>query len=658
MVGMRPSVYSSKRREADGTKWRRDGQLITYKRNSGGSDDSAGSTLSFSYTFEYDCDCVYFANCYPYTYSRLIKWLRGLKRDDSLKDLLKVRKLCYTLACNKCMCCVITEGVASEADDTRLFSEKEHDEDEKRIRKPAIVVTARVHPGESNSSFVAEGLIKFLLSQDCRARKLRSMFVFYVVPMLNPDGVTYGNHRCSLTGTDLNRIWISPRRSLHPTIYFAKQLIGNLAATGRVVSFCDLHGHSTNKDAFLLGCQVPMTGLESQERNRKIRNFARILARMSRCFSLLGSKFVIEKNKLSTGRIVVFREFAILQSYTLETSCYGSEAVAGHDEPDRKKDCNFLPDDLNQIGRALALAYLVQGTVTTREELVGTLERKDVDEIIGWYGKELGAAPSRHPKATVARLVAPPPAKRAVLVHEKSRNRLSRSTDATSSAAGELRAKSDLAVYTEQHAISNKTVAVVELSYPHPDPRRTGFSLYRRLNNMMNRGEPPTLTVLSRSKNARSCKPSLDRTLAKADEKGHRYELLPSIGEQTKSSCSHHRVRLSFDKYVKQFKPENGTRCRYFFAHNGVAMKTSANPGRQSLVHSRLRRAIDEQNEYQPLSATMDSAKVAAEQTDAAALSVYRSMNMRWSFVARKSRKVRLETKGSAFSTVFIMRER
>ena len=39
------------------------------------------------------------------------------------------------------------------------------------------------------------------------------------VPMLNPDGVVNGNHRCSLSGRDLNREWIRPDRHLYPEIW-------------------------------------------------------------------------------------------------------------------------------------------------------------------------------------------------------------------------------------------------------------------------------------------------------------------------------------------------------------------------------------------------------------------------------------------------------
>jgi cytosolic carboxypeptidase protein 2/3 len=66
------------------------------------------------------------------------------------------------------------------------------------LRK-AVVITSRVHPGESNSSYIMQGILDFLVSDDEGARYLRNNFVFKIVPMLNPDGVIVGNYRCSLS---------------------------------------------------------------------------------------------------------------------------------------------------------------------------------------------------------------------------------------------------------------------------------------------------------------------------------------------------------------------------------------------------------------------------------------------------------------------------
>lgn len=48
---------------------------------------------------------------------------------------------------------------------------------------------ARVHPGESNASWVVKGLIDYLTGSSAEAQMLRRQFVFKIVPMLNPDGV-------------------------------------------------------------------------------------------------------------------------------------------------------------------------------------------------------------------------------------------------------------------------------------------------------------------------------------------------------------------------------------------------------------------------------------------------------------------------------------
>jgi len=77
-------------------------------------------------------------------------------------------------------------------------------------KKKAMLITSRVHPGETQSSFALEGMVHFLVSDCQEAKDLRSKYIFYVVPMLNPDGVIHGNQRVDLLGYDLNRRWLDP----------------------------------------------------------------------------------------------------------------------------------------------------------------------------------------------------------------------------------------------------------------------------------------------------------------------------------------------------------------------------------------------------------------------------------------------------------------
>jgi murein tripeptide amidase MpaA len=86
--------------------------------------------------------------------------------------------------------------------------------------------------------------MEFLVSNEAEAQRLRSKFIFKVIPMLNPDGVIHGNYRTDLTGCDLNRRWGRPSEILHPTIFHARKLIWELDKRYKVAFFCDFHGHS------------------------------------------------------------------------------------------------------------------------------------------------------------------------------------------------------------------------------------------------------------------------------------------------------------------------------------------------------------------------------------------------------------------------------
>lgn len=86
----------------------------------------------------------------------------------------------------------------------------------KNTKKNSIFLTSRVHPGETVSSLMMEGILEFLTSEHEIAQNLRDKFVFKLVPMLNPDGVIHGNYRTNLAGIDLNRVWDTADKILSP----------------------------------------------------------------------------------------------------------------------------------------------------------------------------------------------------------------------------------------------------------------------------------------------------------------------------------------------------------------------------------------------------------------------------------------------------------
>jgi murein tripeptide amidase MpaA len=149
---------------------------------------------------------VYFAYSIPYTLSDLRNDLHEI--EDRWPDNIQRKVLCKTLAGEDCEVITITS--------------KENLEN--YSKRKGVVLTSRVHPGETVGSWMMRGVLFFLASDNKEAKLLRDNFIFKVIPMLNPDGVVNGNYRCSLAGCDLNRRWQKPHKVLQPVIWHVKRL--------------------------------------------------------------------------------------------------------------------------------------------------------------------------------------------------------------------------------------------------------------------------------------------------------------------------------------------------------------------------------------------------------------------------------------------------
>jgi len=138
--GQKPLFYSVKEaQKPGGIGWYRDAENICYyqnsmKRKGGGS----YYTLSFEVTFKNDDDEVYLAHCYPYTYSDSCELLQRLCTNET-KDKIRKTVLTRTLAGNDCEMVIITNFLSRP--------------EEIALRR-AVILTSRVHPGESNASFL------------------------------------------------------------------------------------------------------------------------------------------------------------------------------------------------------------------------------------------------------------------------------------------------------------------------------------------------------------------------------------------------------------------------------------------------------------------------------------------------------------------------
>ncbi|XP_055969890.1 cytosolic carboxypeptidase 4 [Sorex fumeus] len=319
--GMQPTLFSVKEALQGRPSWTRAGDEICYYKNHyHRSASSAYYTLTFTVSFPHEDDACYLAFHSPYTYSALMTHLDLLEQSvDPRQVYFRRETLCRTLGGNACPLVTITampEG--AHVDQLR--------------QRPCHVLTARVHPGESNASWVMKGALEFLASSDPVAQLLRETFIFKLIPMLNPDGVVNGNHRCSLRGEDLNRCWLTPSAQHQPTIHHAKGLLHYLSRQGhRPVVFCDFHGHSQKKNVFIYGCSAQETlwqagspvGTSAVAEDASYRLLPQILDKLAPAFTMSSCSFLVEKSRASTARVVVWRELGVVRSYTMEASYCG-----------------------------------------------------------------------------------------------------------------------------------------------------------------------------------------------------------------------------------------------------------------------------------------------------------------------------------------------
>ncbi|XP_011503362.1 PREDICTED: cytosolic carboxypeptidase 1-like [Ceratosolen solmsi marchali] len=317
--GMQPILFSVIEALNGRTGWVRKGKDICYYQNYYYKPNSRENyfTISFSLIFPHSYDICYLAYHFPYTYSQLItsiwKWLHTV---DSTLIYFRADKLCDTLNGNENPLLTITSPDS--------FKNPIH-------KRKVIFLTSRVHPGESNASWIMHGTLEFLLGNSIYVSSLRDDYVFKIIPMLNIEGVINGCNRYGLTKEDLNRCWSSPKRYRHPTIYHTKNL---LEYCNRILMispfiFVDYHGHSRRKNVFLFGCSnsESWNSVDQKLSNESFQYMIlpHLMRKNSPVFALSLCSFKVEKKKESTARVAIWREFGVVRSYTLESSFCGCD---------------------------------------------------------------------------------------------------------------------------------------------------------------------------------------------------------------------------------------------------------------------------------------------------------------------------------------------
>uniref|UniRef100_A0A6Q2XI37 Cytosolic carboxypeptidase 1 n=1 Tax=Esox lucius TaxID=8010 RepID=A0A6Q2XI37_ESOLU len=377
--GMQVLMYSVQEAIGGRPRWVRTGADICYYKNhfsrssiaAGGQKGKSYYTMTFSMTFNHKDDVCYFAYHYPYTYSTLKMHLQKLEALRTPQVYLRQDILCETLGGNGCPLLTITAMPESTSNDQICQFRN----------RPLVFLSARVHPGETNASWVMKGTLEFLMGTSPLAQSLREAYIFKIVPMLNPDGVVNGNHRCSLSGEDLNRQWQSPSPELHPTIYHTKSLLQYLTAIQRApLVFCDYHGHSRKKNVFMYGCSLKETVWQTNisatscdlHEDLGYRTLPKILSQIAPAFSMASCSFVVERSKEATARVVVWREMGVQRSYTMESTLCGCDQG-------KYKGLQIGTRELEEMGAQFCVALLRLKRLTCPLELRNHAHLLDVE---------------------------------------------------------------------------------------------------------------------------------------------------------------------------------------------------------------------------------------------------------------------------------------
>lgn len=207
-------------------------------------------TLEFVFEFPEDQDTVYFATSPPYSYENLqkdsLEW--QIKCHNQKEFCFRKKLLCYTLTGRK-LFYYEAYRAGQKVKTAQIKGQK------------IIMLVARLNPNESVTNYVLQGFMQRLFDFEAGHRNeagyLRQNYMFVIIPMLNPDGVSVGNSISSFSGQSLSKTFSQPDRFIHPESYYTRKLIQTLAQSNEIVFFSDFRSSDKHADSWLRGCEDP-----------------------------------------------------------------------------------------------------------------------------------------------------------------------------------------------------------------------------------------------------------------------------------------------------------------------------------------------------------------------------------------------------------------
>lgn len=134
--------------------------------------------------------------------------------------------------------------------------------------RPAIWIQARQHAWESGSSWVARGLVEWLIDQSEPARWLVDNAEIIIVPIMDVDNVSTGNGGKEADPRDHNRDWDDA--PVYASVAAAQKRLAELARQGRLDLFIDLHNPAPRDARPFFFCGPPELLSDLGRENRSI----------------------------------------------------------------------------------------------------------------------------------------------------------------------------------------------------------------------------------------------------------------------------------------------------------------------------------------------------------------------------------------------------
>lgn len=243
-------------------------------------------------------------------------------------------------------------------------------------KKKIIFLTCRVHPGETPSSFGLMGVIELLLSKkyDVLKQKLLNMFVFKIIPMINPDGVDRGHFRMDGHGVNLNRYYAKPDKLLQPSVYAITKLLDSWKKENRLFFFCDFHAHGSPKNCFFYGNSLnfvmqvesrsfaKLMSIVSPDFNYKHCNFSQ--KHMGRSDAAPGKD---KRSKEGSARVSTYRAHHVVHSYTIEFGYHQNIITDSNPNPGY-----YTKEIFKKLGRSLLVCIAELFRKTTHHKVASS----------------------------------------------------------------------------------------------------------------------------------------------------------------------------------------------------------------------------------------------------------------------------------------------